>query len=167
MYGQTINVVFESGNSDFCKYDLMVNGNLLTKNDDCTFEIPFLTAGETYELEIINSTNSSGANLSTFDLVLLAQLILDINQTPLGPYLGDIDQDGAVSTYDLLKLRDINIFKDFTEDIFHVINAKMEIPVIDKFDIQVDYRKLIFTSDDFDNNILEVKVLQLGNMDEF
>lgn len=167
-YSQFIRIDLENNTNDICgKFDLFVDGQILNDLGNCLFEFPQLEDGRTYEMEIIAKTSTNPSfEINIFDLVLFSQIIQSLNEgTPQSIYLADLDSDGAISTYDMLNLRAIMLFELNQLPIFHLIKANTEIPEIDKFDIQVDYSTLLFTYEDFESGILEIQILQLGNLD--
>ena len=169
MFAQQITVSQESAHEGTCdKYDLLVDGTPLTRiGTFCDFRMPELIDGKVYTLEIQAKSNTSlNQYISTLDLVFMYQVILRLNDEPLAVYLGDLDQDGAVGTYDLIKLRELILAENTSDQaIYHVLKGNTEIPDLDFLDIQVNYSKLEFTSEDFISDRMEVKILKLGNLD--
>jgi len=150
-------------------YNLILDGTILEQTSECVFEAPQVDEGSSYTLQV-ESTNEGALveNLSTNDVVFMAQMLLGINEfDPLTVYKADLDQDGAVTTYDLIKLRGIIIFLIFNEHpTYHLVGPNTILPnEIDPFDIQVEYNTLEFTSNDFTNNQMKINVFKLGNLD--
>lgn len=167
LFSQVIKVNPESPSIEECDYyDLFVDGIQLDKiGTTCSFRMPQLVQGKIYTLELRADPNTANINLSIFDLVILRQLLLELREMPpLTSYLSDLNQDGAVGTYDFIKLVSIILAEDFSPAIFHVIKASTEVPDINFLDIQVDYSTLQFTSDDFVAEELLINVLQIGNL---
>ena len=167
-FGQRIEVNLESPSLRSCNiYDLVVDGIPLNRiGNTCEFDMPDLEDGRTYKLEIQAHPNVGSINLSTFDLIIIFQMILGLNEPLLAAYVGDTDQDGAVSTYDIIQLRRIILFEEPNpQAVFHVLKSNAEIPEIDFLDIQVDYSSLEFTTEDFSSDVMKIDVLQLGNLD--
>lgn len=168
LFSQQIKVNLGKPSLNQCDtYALVVDGTPLNRiGTSCDFEMPELIDGKSYTLEIQSTTGTGSTDLSTFDIVLMYRLILEFDEIPLSAYVADLDQDGAVGTYDLIKIRQLILFEDTeTPPSYHVIKSNAEIPEIDFLDIQVDYSKLEFTSEDFISGEMEVSVLQLGNLD--
>lgn len=143
--------------------DLYVDGTPLTALDDCSYETPLVMSGNTYSLAAVNNSSADLSGISTIDLVILQRGLLYGFDDNASIYKADYDHDGAVSTYDIVKLRSV-ILGITTQANYHVIPTDFDIPTLDPFDIQVNYSSLEFTTDDYTQNLMTVKILKLGDL---
>ena len=91
--------------------DLFIDGqNRAMTNYDGDYGIQLAT-GNSYKVEPIKLDNP-GKYISTFDIVLIAQHVLQVNSlnSPYKIIAADIDQDGAIDIFDLLEIRQMVLF---------------------------------------------------------
>lgn len=154
-------------------YEIIANNINLENSGNC-FHFPeteFANDGDDVTLSIQDRANSALNGVSSLDLVEIARILLDMqsvdDQNLLNEmiYKADIDQDGAVSTYDFVLTRAniLGLSNEFPAPNHHLIEATTTIPNLDPFDIQVNYAELTYQFD-FNNQATEIKVLKLGDL---
>lgn len=151
-------------------YDITLDGAKLLAMSDCQDDIgQELQAGTTYELSTDLSTQDLLNGVSTIDLVYIMRHLQGVEEldTPAKIIAADVDQDGAISTYDLFTMRAniLGITATSDKKQYHLVKADHQFPVIDGFDINVDYSSLSITSDDLNGNgQVEVQVIKIGDV---
>ena len=152
-----------------CEFDLAVDGTALTKISDCDYEVQQVAGGTTYQLEASPDGSNNLSGISTLDLVVIQRgLLFNFdNYSPLQIYKSDVDQDGAVSTYDIVSMRALIL--GITTDIpgYHILGPNSVLPAdLDPYDFQVDLSTLDFDLSDFNaTGQLEIEVIKLGDVD--
>jgi len=154
-------------------YELTINDLAFEKTDSCEHEIAvgFASDGEVVTIKAVDKPLSSLNGVSTLDLVIMTKIMLGENVSgsiPVhneGVYKSDIDQDGAVSTYDIVQMRAIilGVESDFPSPNRHLIEASTVVPELDPFDIQVDYSQLMINYQSSTNSV-NLRVLKLGDV---
>ena len=156
---QTISVDDET-----CNYNLEVDGVTLTKLGNCLFQSPQIVDGAIYSLQVADIISGPGT-LDIFDLVELREGLISGFNAPLKTYIANLDRDDAVSTYDLIQLASVILKIDQTPLETHIIGPNTIVPSnIDRFDFDLDYSTLEFTSEDFTSDIMNISVFRLGNI---
>lgn len=159
-FGPGINIV--DGQCD--GYKLEVDGITLNRSSNCVHETPQVAAGQTYTVSATDYDQGNLNGISTIDLVEIQRGMLFGFDSPEKIYAADYDNDGVVSTYDLIKLRATILGVTEPIDNVHLIKANETIPNLDPFDINVDYSTLEFTQDDYQGDALLVKAIKLGDV---
>ena len=140
----------------------------MTRIDDCVFEVSQLIGGPTYTLEATTDGTDMSGDLSTIDYILIQQGLLSKfeNYDPISIYSSDLDQDGVVSTYDLVKLRSIILGATVEDPIYHIVGPNSVTPAdIDYLDIQIDLTTAEISDSDINSSgKVYVQVVQLGNL---
>ena len=161
-------VISHTGSSS-CEFNLAVDGTPLTKISDCDYEAQQVVGGTTYQLEASPDGSNNLAGISTLDLIWIQRgLLFNFdNYSPLQIYKSDVDQDGAVSTYDIVSMRALIL--GITTDIpgYHILGPGSVIPDdLDPYDFQVDFSTLNFDVEDFNaSGQLEIDVIKIGDID--
>ena len=158
-------------------YDLTVNDIAFNGLDSCEFGIEqeLGNLGSNATLSLSNSPDFAPINgITTLDMVFMARILLDGDLEDLDLddydlnwmiYSADYDQDGAVSTYDIVALLALILGVEAEYDLqqYHPIPADLDFPELDPFDITVDYSELNFVYDSSIDSI-NLEVLQIGNL---
>lgn len=145
-------------------YEVSVDGVVQAKLGDCEFESPEIIAGTTYTMMTDGDESALLNGISTIDLVEIQRGLLFGFDDVIDIYKADYDQDGAVSTYDLVELRSDILGITTRKPQFHVILTDQVVPNLDPFDIEVDYSTLNFTADDLQGSELPIIVLRIGDV---
>lgn len=146
-------------------FDLTVDGTVLLESNPCTFDTPQVVDGSTYTLEAVDNGTDGLLNISTLDLVTIQAGLYIGFDNPLQVYKADFDQDGAVSTYDMVAMRSVILGITTYDPVLHVVDANTVIPELDPLDIQADFSTYDFTTADYNaSGELKVEVLRIGDV---
>lgn len=149
-------------------YNMSLNGSELTAESNCNYNIFASSLMETGNVLEVESEVFFGAlnGVSTLDLVLITQGILFGFDNSEDIFLSDINQNGVVSTYDLVNLRRMILGMDDGANYKHyyVTAADYEFPELDPFEFSLDLSNYIFDETDIVDNSLNVNVIKLGDI---
>ncbi len=156
-----------AGLCDIGSYDLLLNdADVFTEISNCIRLIPTMNNGVntiTVNHDLIESMNG----VSTLDLVIIWNGVNDGFETPIHAVLADIDNDGAVSTIDLINTRKGILGVPSSLDLGSVRIFETNDPFtgFNPFGFTNDYQSLDFNSDYFlTNNNLAITVRKLGDL---
>lgn len=149
----------------FCfGYTLQVDKVDLEKLDECSFALNEETNDQL--MTMAANYNSSTFVISAKDIIAMVNGLLDGFPNNQSIYQADYDQDGVVSTYDIAALNSYILgFEPLIENPYHIVSSIEEIPMLDPFNINVDYSELTFSQDDFINDELAVRVIVVGDIE--
>ena len=155
------------------EYTVMINESTLDNSSSCEYDITSSYSPTSSNIiSLTDRTSFSALNgVSTLDFVLMTRVITDTytedNAVSINEaiYNSDVDQDGAVSTYDLTLLKGLilGVTDELPSSSYHLIESSQIIPELDPFDIQVDYSVLEIEGNSNLQDI-NVKVLKLGDL---
>jgi len=155
MHAQIVDPTIVVVDSPCQGYLMSIDGNDLPEESSCHYPTPNVEAGTTYTLKPEIDPNLHLLEVTTLDLVIVQKGLLEGFESDLDIYKADFDQDGAVSTYDLVAMRASILGLGPQPDPKHrIIRFDEDVPTIDPFDIQVDYTTTNFTLDDYISNEL-------------
>lgn len=150
-------------------YDLALDGVSLTPVSDCEEDLGLqLQTGQDYVLTSVNNQDFLNG-ISTLDLLFLQRHLSGVEplDSPLKIIAADFDQDGALSTYDIMELYSLilGITTSTPHQQYHLIGPNDPIPSVDWWDIEADLSQTVITADDVDaNGKVNVTVLKLGDL---
>ena len=148
-------------------YDLLLNGtDILTQQSDCIRLFPALNNGAN-TLSFSHNPIDGLNGVSTLDLVLMRNGIIDGFNSPIDAILSDIDSDGVLSTTDLVNTRKSVLGATTGIDLgqLRIFDANDPFTGFNPFGFTNNYESLDFDSDYFnDNNNLLVVVRKLADI---
>lgn len=168
-YGQNGSVIVTQGPCE--NYDLTLDGTTLSPISDCDDDLgQQLQSGTSYVLSTDVSTQQHILNgISTLDLIAIQRHLSGVAllDSPLKVLAADMDQDGALSTYDLIEMRSLIIGLTSSSDSKHyqILKADDPLPNIDWWDFGQDFSEAVITTDDLDvNGNINVIMVKLGDV---
>jgi len=150
-------------------YDLVLNGGeVFTQQSDCIRLIPSMNNGVN-TIGINHSTIESMNGVSTLDLVIFWNGINDGFGTPMHAVLSDVDNDGTVSSTDLINTRRAILGYPGSIDLggLRIFDTNDPFTGFNPFGFTEDYQSLDFNSDYFlTNNNLAITIRKLGDLND-
>jgi len=151
-------------------YQLVLNNNQqLDPLTPCVRILPDLESGINEVTFDYTSTDWGLNGVSTLDLVLMQQGIFNETMTPTEAILTDLDNDGAVSTIDLVSFRlyVLGILDATGLASYRIIDMDEDFSNFNPYDFDNDYQILQFEDDYFDTNAnKEVAIYKVGDLNE-
>ena len=150
----------------FSDVDLLLNGTE-TLTGNCVFLLPELS-GEEQTVTIIDNGGSALNGVSTLDWVLMFRGIINNDFVPRTAIATDIDNDGTVSTVDLITHRQIVLGLDDGSSYDQVRMYRQDNP-FDNFSPydMLDYTSLEFDSSEFETvNSILIRFLKVGDLND-
>lgn len=162
------NVIAISGVCSSINYSLLLNGtDPLEPLTSCLHALPDLMSG-TNEISLESASPENGlGGTSTLDLVLMMRGILNGDFTPIQAIVTDIDNDGAVSTIDLVRTRLIILGLVEASEIsgFRILNTNDDFSNFNPYDFDPIYESIQFDDSHFDvSNQLNVQIYKLADL---
>lgn len=150
-------------------FDLVLNGGeVFTQQSDCIRLIPSMNNGVN-TIGINHSTIESMNGVSTLDLVIFWNGINDGFGTPMHAVLSDVDNDGTVSSIDLINTRRAILGFPNSVDLggLRIFETNDPFTGFNPFGFTEDYQSLDFNSDYFlTNNNLAITIRKLGDLND-
>lgn len=150
----------------FSSVDLMLDGTELI-DGSCLWVLPALTDGA-HQVEVVENEVFPLNGVSTLDWVLMYQGLVGNNLTPKEAIASDIDNDGTVSTIDMITHRQVILGIDdgSTYDFVRIYRQNDGFEGFSPFDMD-DYTLLDFDSSEFDNmNNILIRMVHAGDLND-
>lgn len=158
-----------AGLCDIGSYDLLLNDtDVFTEISNCIRLIPSMNNGLN-TISINHSAIESMNGVSTLDLVIFWNGINDGFQTPMHAVLSDVDNDGTVSSSDLINTRRAILGYPNSIDLggLRIFDTNDPFTGFNPFGFTEDYQSLDFDADYFQtNNNLPITIRKLGDLND-